>query len=185
MKATASLRPCAVWLLVACSSALASADQAKESAVDPAKPAELKVLDRLIGTWTDEATLKVPASTPKEERERSNTRIEWSGNGWFVQIRDRSTDGKRDDLQVLTFDPKKKVFRRWYFYSYGNVSEATGQWDDKTNMLTWTGDNLGDGLTAVSVWKFTDDKTLVWSRIIKDRNGRVNSVIEGKSVREK
>jgi Protein of unknown function (DUF1579) len=150
----------------------------------PKKPAELKVLDRLIGTWKDEVIFKVSEWTKKERRETATYSNSWSLNGWFVQNRGRNGDGKAEDLQLMTFDVEKKVFRRWYFDSDGDASESKGQWDAKTATLTWTCD-LGDGITAVSVWRFSDMDTIIWSRIAKDGKGKIYSNIEGKSVRQK
>ena len=149
----------------------------------PRKPPELKVLDRLIGTWKDEATFKVSEWTKKERKETAVFQNSWTLNGWFVQYRGRNGDGS-EDLQLMTFDVEKKVFRKWYFDSDGGASESTGTWDAKTSTLTWTGD-LGDGITAVSVWNLSDKDTSIWSRVAKDAKGKIYINIEGKSVRQK
>jgi hypothetical protein len=150
---------------------------------DPPKPPELKVLEQLVGTWKDEATFKTAIWTPKERKESTTQQGEWALKGRFLSLRGRNGDGG-EDLQLMTFDPDQKAFRRWYFDSEGNATESTGQWDEKTRTLTWTG-SLGDGVTAVSVWKFTDKNTLDWTRIAKDDKGKIYVNIEGKSVRQK
>lgn len=150
----------------------------------PMKPVELKVLDRLIGTWKDEATIKVSDLTKKERQLTSTTNSSWSLNGWFVQTRNRYGEGLGEDLQLMTFDVEMKVFRRWHFDSDGNTSESSGKWDAKTATLTWTGD-LGGGIAGISEWKFVDKDTLIWSRIVKDEKGKVYSTVEGKAVRQK
>jgi hypothetical protein len=147
------------------------------------KPAELKLLERFVGTWKDEAIYKPSVSTPKERRETSTSRYQWSLNGWFLVERGKTTDGD-EDLQILTFDPKKKAYRRWYFDSDGNIRESSGKWDDKSSTFTWTG-SLDEGATVVSVWKFTDKDTLDWTWTSKDKEGKVVGRIEGKSVRQK
>ena len=149
----------------------------------PRKPAELKLLDRLIGSWKDEATFKVSEWTKKERQETAVFQNSWTLNGWFVQYRGRNGDGS-EELQLMTFDVEKKIFRRWYYDSDGNASESSGKWDAKTATLTWTGD-LGDGITAVSVWRFVDNDRTIWSRIAKDGKGKIYSQIEGKAVRQK
>jgi hypothetical protein len=147
------------------------------------KPAELKVLERFIGTWKDEAVYKPSPQTPKERRETSTSRFEWSLAGRFVVGRGKTTDGD-EDLQILSFDTKKKAFRRWYFDSDGNTRESTGKWDEKSSTLTWTGSS-DEGTTVVSVWKFTDKDTLDWTWTAKDKDGKLAGRIEGKSVRQK
>lgn len=149
----------------------------------PKKPEELKVLDRLIGSWKDEATFKVSEWTKKERQETASFQNSWTLNGWFVQYQGRNGDGS-EDLQLMTFDVEKKVFRKWYYDSEGNVSESSGKWDAKTETLTWTGD-LGDGITAVSVWRFVDKDTTIWSRVAKDGKGKIYLNIEGKATRQK
>lgn len=159
---------------------IAKADEPKKP---DEKPAELKVLERLIGTWKDEIVYKPSPTNPKERRETSTSRYEWSLNGWFLVERGKTTDGD-EELQIMTFDPKKKAFRRWYFDSDGNTRESTDKWDDKTSTFTWTG-SLDEGTTVVSVWKFTDKDTLDWTWTANDKEGKVVGRIEGKSVRQK
>jgi len=171
----------AVGLLLVPGAFRAIADQPKKS---DEKPAELKILERFVGTWKDEAVYKPSVSTPKERRETSTSRYEWSLNGWFLVERGKTTDGD-EDLQILTFDPKKRAYRRWYFDSDGNIRESSGKWDDKSSTFTWTGSLDEEGTTVVSVWKFTDKDTLDWTWTSKDKEGKVVGRIEGKSVRQK
>jgi hypothetical protein len=145
--------------------------------------AELRVLERLLGTWKEEATYKKAEWVEKERRETAVYRFELSLKGQFIVSRGRSNDDE-EDLQVMTFDHDKKAYRRWYFDSTGSFRHSTGQWDEKTSTLTWTGP-MGEGITAVSVWKHTDKDTLVWSLVAKDKQGKVYLNIEGKSVRQK
>jgi hypothetical protein len=135
------------------------------------------------GQVQDETIYKPSSTNAKERRETSTSRYEWSLNGWFLVERGKTTDGD-EDLQILTFDLKKKAYRRWYFDSDGNIRESTGKWDDKSSTFTWTS-SLDEGSTAVIVWKFTDKDTLdsTWTR--KDKEGKVVGRIEGKSVRQK
>jgi hypothetical protein len=144
----------------------------------------LKVLDRLVGTWNDEVVFKVSESNPKERRETWTYSNKWTLQGGFLESRGRKSDGKDEDLQLMTFDPEKKSFRKWYFSPDGYVAEASGQWDEKTSTLTWTND-LGDGSTGVSSWRFADKDTTVWTRVIKDKKGKVETRIEGKGTRQK
>jgi hypothetical protein len=171
-------------VLLVLATGIARADEARKPDEAPAKPPELKVLDRLVGTWKDEVIFKVSESNPTERRETWTYSNEWTLKGRFLQSRGRKSDGKDEDLQFMTFDPETKAFRKWYFSPDGYVAEASGQWDEKTSTLTWTND-LGDGVTGVSTWRFADENTIVWSRITKDKKGKVHSHIEGKGARQK
>ena len=150
----------------------------------PAKPAEFKVLGRLTGRWKDEVTYKVSEWTKKEKHETASYQNDWTLGGWFIRYQGRSGDGKTEELQLMTFDVEKKVFRKWYYDSEGFASESSGKWDAKSATLTWTSD-LGDGITAVSVWRFADDNNVIWTRVARDRQGKTYLNIEGKSVRQK
>jgi hypothetical protein len=170
-------------LLLILATGIAPANEVKKPKEAPAQPAELKVLDRLAGTWKDEVVFKVSVSNPTERRETWTYSNKWTLKGRFLESRGRKSDGKDEDLQLMTFDPETKTFRKWYFSPDGYVAEASGRWDEKTSTLTWTNE-LGDGGTGVSSWRFADKNTIVWSRITKDKEGKVHSRIEGRGARQ-
>jgi hypothetical protein len=55
------------------------------SAQAPAKPAELKVLDRLDGKWRYEWESKPTGGDPKESKGSGTSTNEWILDGWFQQ----------------------------------------------------------------------------------------------------
>jgi len=176
MKPTISWVLVVVVLLVHWTGALARGDEAPES----------KVLARLIGTWKDEATIKAGEGTaaadlPKQET--STYQMKWIAKGRILECRGSTSEGKKKTLLVVTFDPKKKTFHRWFFHSEGYTSESTGQWDEKAKTLTWTAE-VG-GKTEVSVWKFNKDNAFDWTRMAKDSKGNVSANMKGTAVREK
>src|SRR5262245_32675028 len=96
----------------------------------PARPPELKVLDKLVGQWKDEMTCLVP----KEDKQTALYTNRWVLDGRFLWS-EGSSDGSAMDFQVMTYEPKKKEYRRWYFGSEGHASESTGQWDEDAKTL--------------------------------------------------
>lgn len=64
----------------------APVDKPKEEKTEgPPKPPELKVLERLIGTWDATAVFKVAEWTPNEVRTTSKVTRQWVLNGRFIQ----------------------------------------------------------------------------------------------------
>lgn len=149
----------------------------------PPKPVELKALETLVGTWKDEMTFKPSVWTAQERRETASYVAKWVLDGRFVWCHG-SGDGNSQDLQLMTYDPAKKAYRRWHFASDGYTSESSGQWSENSKTLTWKCD-MRDGITAVSNWRFSDKDTIDWSRVAKDKGGKLYLNIEGKATRRK
>jgi hypothetical protein len=150
---------------------------------DSAKPAELKVLDRLVGNWQEEEISKPAEWTPKEERTKSTSTTEWVLGGRFVQMKERGNDNL-EVVQMITYDVDKKVYRRWRFTSGGTATETTGKWDEDSKTLTWTG-TLAKDISFVSRWKMTSKDTMEGAAIAKDGSGKVYLDVASKSTRRK
>ena len=149
----------------------------------PPKPAELKVLDRLVGSWQEESISKPAEWTPKEERTKATITTEWVLGGWFVQVKERSDDNQ-EAIHMITYDVERKAYRRWRFNSTGGAGEATGKWDEDSKTFTWTR-TLEKDITLVSRWKLVDKDTMEETAIAKDKNGKVYLDVTGKTTRRK
>ena len=79
-------------------------------------PAELKVLDRMIGTWDVVSVRKPAIFTTSGDRVTGTITREWILNGRFVMGTSVNSDGS-EALALYSFDPGKKEFRNWYFSS--------------------------------------------------------------------
>ena len=88
-------------------------------------PPEMKVLEKMVGTWDDESLTKVAKWTPKETRHASTLKVEVVLGGRFLQGKGFDKQGKFEHLQMWTYDPQKKVYRWWIFHSNGFASEMT------------------------------------------------------------
>jgi hypothetical protein len=179
--------PCQAILLVAMVCLAASlpgvAAGAEGPPNAPPKPPELKVLDRLIGTWDDETVSRPALWTPKELRGTSKIAREWVLAGRFVQQKSSNPDGS--EMMVMhTYDAQKKAYRYWVFGSDGNSADATGQWNAAAQTLIWRTE-LPDGMTGISSLHFIDADTKEWSLLIKDAAGRICVDMGGKSKRRK
>src|SRR5262245_36765285 len=114
MKSTSLLVSVAFGLLCGVS----SLDGETKAQSGPAKTPELKVLDRLVGQWKDEMIFLVP----KEEPLTATYTNRWVLDGRFLWSEGMS-DGKILDIQIMTYEPGKKEYHKWFFGSGGVSNE--------------------------------------------------------------
>lgn len=145
----------------------ASAGVAKPSQSDSGK----EILDRFLGNWGYEATHFKSKSTSEEKKLTgilSTTRIL---GGRFVQELGQGSDNGTG-LRLFTYDEPKKCYYTWFFSSLPQWPEApaTGQWDEASQTLNWTGP-LADGGSLAAQHRFINDDAIVCSVLVKDNAG--------------
>ena len=151
----------------------------------PAKPAELKVLDRLVGKWRYEWESKPTEGEPKGSKGTGTSTNEWILDGWFQQHKGKGDDGRHEILEVWTYDAPTKTYRAWGFMAPGaNHYEATGTWDEKSTTLSYKGKGPGD-VTTVSTMRCIDEDNRVGTRVATDARGKVVQDTRFKLTREK
>jgi hypothetical protein len=141
---------------------------------DPKRPAEMRVLDRLVGDWRIEATV---AGSPKVQARR--VKAETILGGRFVDVIDDDEAKKTSDYVIVWYDAEMKRYRQWVFGGRGDTSELRGSWDDSTKTMTWTSQ---DGRTERR-WVFKTDDLCEIRHIVKDPDGKVLSDLSGVSRR--
>ncbi len=141
------------------------------TAQPPAKPPELKVLNRFIGKWKYETISRKAEWSLKEVRSSGTSTNEWALDGWF-QLHNVKDEGGTESIQILTYDPRKKAYRYWGFYSNGLIKELTGAWDEKAKTLTMKAD-LGGGIRAVEKFTFRDSDNREATLVVKDAAGKI------------
>jgi uncharacterized protein (TIGR02246 family) len=139
-------------------------DKSKEET--PNHYEQLKDLEWMVGTWTDEA---------------SNAEVEldcnWTKNKNFLTRAFKiSIDGQVDvsGMQVIGWDPAAKAIRSWTFDSNGAFAEA--KWERRGNR--WFIRNRGtlpDGRSAsmINVMKQVDENSLTWQTIERTAGGEL------------
>lgn len=139
----------------------------------PAQPAppELKVLERLVGSWDAAAVFKPAEWTPKEERSTSKVTRKWVLDGWFLQDTSEISDGS-ESISLLGYDAGQKKYRGWWFNSEGHRNKSFGDWDEASGTLSFRAD-LEDGLVSTSSVKFIDTDHHVWKVEVKDAGGKL------------
>jgi hypothetical protein len=144
-------------------------------------PSELKVLDRLAGTWDVTSHAKQAEWTPMEERVTSKVVRTWVLNRTYLQdtsVQNTTLEGTltgddgKQSLSLFTYDPQRAAYRSWWFSSDGYTSKSTGQWDAASNTLRTTS-TLPAGQTSVGSVRFTDDDHHEWKILITDDAGKV------------
>ncbi len=145
--------------------------------------AELKVLDRLVGTWDVTALSKKAEWTPEDATIKSKVVRSWVLNRRFVQDVSTGDDGT-ESINLFTFDAKRSEYRSWWFSSPGYTSKSTGQWDAAGKTLR-TKSTLPTGQKADGSVRFADDDHHEWKILITDADGKVYFDCAWKCVRAK
>lgn len=156
--------------------------QSIATAGDPLPP-EMKVLERLVGTWKSENTVKTsPASaTPATSTNVAKTSLMLGGH--FIENRNYDKDGTLGNINIFSYDAKAKVYRQWLFMSDGNTLESTGVWDSETNTLTFTKEQGGN--KGVLSMRFAGNDTVHTKIVWTDPAGKVTFDLECKATRQK
>lgn len=131
-------------------------------------PPEMKVLRRLVGSWSIESQ----GVTPEQTRSTGTERRQLTLGGRFLQARAFDQKGKLANITILTYHVPTKQYRLWYFASNGIAEDGTGKWDPATQTLTFTGD-VDEAGTWTYTLRFVDRKTTQGEFIVNDNDGNV------------
>jgi len=166
--------------------AVALADPPKGPAKDVP---ELRILQHWIGAWDVEMNTKPNADMPMGRRAKGTATAEWTLDGRFIQQSATSTpvDGSlvMHSKTLMTYDPRKKVYRSWMFFSNGYVSESEGKWDDASRTMTSSSRDAESGNTTTINANFAEEGVENWKIVVKDRDGKLIGETTGKNVRRK
>jgi hypothetical protein len=145
---------------------------------DPRRPAEMNVLDRLVGEWRNEITVSVAGPDTKVETVR--VKAEPILGGRFIEKVETNDLTGASDYTLNWFDTDAKKYRTWFFNHAGSVTEFTGTWNEATKTLTW---NSADGRLE-GRWTFKGDDLREFRYLTKAADGKVVNEAVGKSVRQ-
>jgi hypothetical protein len=155
----------------------------RSGASDPAKgradelPAQLAVLKRFEGEWQTETLLRRPGPPSREVSTKGKAICQATLGGRYYEFRAETIPPDDSDLQVMTYDEPTGAYRQWVYSSDGYRHEATGKWDEKSNVLTWQGTTM-EG-TFVIEDHFVSADRLEWNLVRKDGAGKVVQTITG------
>jgi hypothetical protein len=144
-------------------------------------PPEMKVLERYVGTWKKDDTIKIADGPEITSTGFATHKLVLGGR--FLESTSVSNPGEHQVLQLSIYDDKQRIYRSWYFDSNGQTSEWKGTWDNDSKTWTQTA-NLGHGHTATSTFRFVDDATIASSLTGRRSDGKVSVEIRGTFTRQ-
>src|SRR4051812_48136926 len=177
------------FVVFAAASLAAAAAAAPDRAPGPAGDVpELKVLEHWVGEWDVEMTVKPADGAAGGTKAKGTAKAEWVLDGRFVQetwtLEGEDGSPPMKGITLMTYDPGKKAYRSWTFFSNRSASQAEGRWDEKARALTSKARDPQGGATT-TVASFAEDGTQTWSIVEKDRDGKVLAEITGTTRRAK
>lgn len=151
--------------------------QAKSQESKPEKSAELKVLDRFVGTWQGK-TVSTDDSG-KETSLEDEAKMRWILGGSYIE------DKIGDTLYGLwTFDAEDEVYRAWYFMPGSHKPVIfTMKWNPEQTAFAGSSD-LGNGVTMTTKHRFIGKDKFEWEAVVKDASGTVVAKHEGTKTRK-
>jgi hypothetical protein len=150
----------------------------------PPIPAEMKALDRFLGTWTEMGFVsKVAEWTPQEVRSKGAvavTRIILGGR--CLADDSVSSDDGAMHHGVWSWNAEEKAYHFTYFGSAGDRLEVTGHWDEAAQTMTTTAP-MPNGVTMRGTIHFPDANTKEWHAVATDAAGKVYLDMTAKQTR--
>lgn len=136
-------------------------------AMKPQRPAELDKLDAFAGEWESTAEMKI-TGLDEVIAGRGEGTTTWECDGWVLVERgefEMGELGKMYGIGIYTWDPKAKVYRTWWFDSYGSraagkirYDESKNRWRIKARSRGAWGDQVSEGTID-----FVDENTMEWT----------------------
>ncbi len=105
----------------------------------PERPAALDELDRFVGAWEWEGTMKM-TGLDEPLKVSGKSAVKWAGDKWYLQIQESASMQELGDTEgagIWSYDAKAKKFRTSWVDSMGTTMHGT----------TWPDEESG-------VWKF-------------------------------
>ena len=130
------------------------------------KSPELKVLDRLVGSW------RVEIVSGAEEKSTAAVDTKWSLQGQYIEQRVTDSDGKETALSLLTYDSDAGVYKSWFFSPNLPPTLSTLRWNESKKTFTGKGD-VGNGITVQVDIRFIDNDRFESTATVKDRSENV------------
>ncbi len=148
------------------------------------KSPELKVLDRMVGSWRLEL-VSWQGQRDDEEQYTEAIVAKWSLQGQYIENRVTDSDGKETLLHLMTYDSDAGVYNVWIFQSNSpKPALLTMRWNESKKTFTGKVD-LGNGITMQATTRFIGKDRYEFTGTTKDASGNVLGETKGKSFRKK
>ena len=166
------------WVMLAL---LVLATALKVTAEPSQQSANVKALNRWLGSWKSLTVLKPAAWSLKAQELSGTSKSLWILDGHFQQTSSRS--GKHETREIHRYDAGSKQYHKWTFNSDGSHSFWIGSWEEESSIMTWEYVDFGVGIKGRIVDRFIKDGKYRSTVILKDRAGNVLLDIQSEHVR--
>src|SRR6267142_1117528 len=171
-----------------------------KAAEDGARPAEFKVLDRWVGDWDLEITVKPNVQAPQGHKATYKSQVRWALNDRFLrcEAKGESADGDQKIAEafmwIITHDPQRKAYISTVFWSnvpagaagyWGGGQPGIATWDEKEQMMSIRMEDKESGQVTLSVTQWIDKDTHRWVQSLTEKNGNVVVEMSGMGRRRK
>uniref|UniRef100_A0A7C2K138 Uncharacterized protein n=1 Tax=Schlesneria paludicola TaxID=360056 RepID=A0A7C2K138_9PLAN len=133
------------------------------------RPAELQVLEGLVGTWDAVVISKPAVWTPKETKTTATWQREWILNGRFL-LATRTVGNETSQLSLFSYDPQSRDYRYWSFTPDGSPSQARGGWSAAEQSFVFQSEPR-DGKTMTMSARLVSDDQHEWQLSVLDDDG--------------
>jgi hypothetical protein len=170
------------------------------AADDAARPVEFKVLDRWVGDWDLQITVKPSTQSPRGHKATYTSQVRWGLNDRFLrcEAKGEGMDGDQKVAEafmwIITHDPQSKRYASTVFWSnvpagaagyWGTVPSGTGTWDEKEQMMSIRSEDKETGMVTLSVTQWIDKDNHRWVQSLTEKNGNVVVEMTGVGKRRK
>ena len=146
------------------------------------KSPELKVLDRLVGSWRNESVVR--QANGDEEKSTDTSVAKWSLQRRYIEERGTDSDGEETFLALWTYDSAAGVYKMCTFFPNLPPALSTLRWNESKKAFTGKG-IVGNGITAQVDSRFIGNDRIESTVTVKDLSENVVMEFKGKSFRKK
>jgi hypothetical protein len=130
------------------------------------------VMERRLGTWETHTVVKPSLTVPKEVVITGVESVEKVQGGRFIRATVKTVGDNGELTTLVTFDRTAKKYRMWLHDTLGMSFSATGEWDAKTETITWTG-SPAEGVKAAAHWKYVGADKVEWDFVVTTAAGKL------------
>jgi hypothetical protein len=146
-------------------------------------PEELEVLEKFLGVWKTQTTIRNEGPPPSEFSHLGEIICQRTLEGRYFECRSKSSPSGQAELQIMTYDIDAGIYRQWVFDSDGYDHEAEGRWDSPSFTIRWQGTAGSTSFVIKDHWVSSD--RIEWTLLRTDSDGRQLQTIEGVLIKNR
>ena len=146
-------------------------DQRRLVFAAPNQSAESVLMNRWLGTWLSKVTISPSLWMAEGSEQNEIKEVNWILNGSFQQSSSRSNNHEAREVQ--RYEARSKKYQKWTFDTNGGANYWLGDWDEKSQTMTWQ--IQGGGIKGTMTDRFLGaDKSETYETklVIKDGEGK-------------